>query len=1078
MLARMLSLIAWLCFCLLGYAQELQIRFQHFGVDDGLSQNSVYAMLQDHTGYLWIGTEDGLNRFDGYGFHTFRHIPFDPTSLPNSTVTSIVEDSENLLWIAAGQNLSLFDRQSETFTHFQPPKEMLGSRSFFISEIVLGPSHKLWLSSNLATLCFDTEKRTFQQMAPPIQELQPEKNLFTFSIHLDRDGVAWMQNQDGFFSYHLQTQTWTSYAIPKTVISIHEDLNTPQLLWLGTRDGLIRFNTKTKTADAEFLQGMSPSVNVTEMIPDPQDSDVLWLATSQRGLVRFHIGSGFYQFFSSNSKEPARGPMRNQISSLATTKDGLVLVGTYLGGFSTTQPSGNPFYSYQVPPSQQINGPSVYSLRDDGKGHFWLTLDGDRVFKINRSNGNATDYPDLPKTRVRYFHQDAKNRFWAWGIHLRLYDATTDSFRIVDNFPTDHRIMWFVGNDQDLFWYTTYTSEGYLLCNWSPQLGLIASYPFPQNITGRQRVRCMVFDSQKHLWLGLSASGLLRFNPETATFQHFRHQLENHQSLNDNNIRSMLQDPHTPDYFWVGTSGGGLNLFQLSTGIFKHFTTNDGLPNNVIYGILPDEKGNLWMSTNNGISRFNPKSKLFQNYGPQHGLQAWEFNSEAFFQGSNGELFFGGINGVTYFHPNDIQTDQRLPETLITRVEIPNKSGDPNKTLAFNLPSEFEHQHLTLKHHQNDVIIDYVGLHYTNPRGNRYRYRLKNYDPNWRYVGALRKATYTNLNPGEYQFVLQAANSNGIWQTHTASIRLRILSPWWATPLAYLVYALIFAALLTLAHTIQKRRLIRRERLKATQREEQLKRQAAEAKAEALELENRRQNEELERARELQLSMLPQHLPNLPGLEVSACMQTATEVGGDYYDFHLDSNGTLTLAIGDATGHGMAAGVVVTATKSLFHNLAGDDCLVTILQNASASIKKMGFPKLYMALSLIRIENQTVEIVGAGLPPALHYRAAENHVTTIALKGLPLGGPGQYPYQVNRVPFHSGDTLVFMTDGFPEWFNPQGQILGYEKAKEMMAEIAHQSPEAIRDHFLDVGKAWAKQHPIEDDITLMILKAT
>ena len=274
---------------------------------------------------------------------------------------------------------------------------------------------------------------------------------------------------------------------------------------------------------------------------------------------------------------------------------------------------------------------------------------------------------------------------------------------------------------------------------------------------------------------------------------------------------------------------------------------------------------------------------------------------------------------------------------------------------------------------------------------------------------------------------------------------------------------------------IQRRRLLRKEREKSFLREKELRAEAAEAMANYYQSESLRQTQELDAARELQLSMLPETMPEHPTVELAAFMETATEVGGDYYDFDLAEDGTLTLAIGDATGHGMMAGTMVTATKSLWNAFSGEADLVRVLEKMSASLKGMGLSKLYMALALVRLRGHILELVGVGMPPALVYRAATRQVETIPLKGVPLGGP-EFLYSKTCVALSAGDTVMLMSDGFPELFNEANETLGYERAVTVFEEVAYKSPEEIIEHFKDTASSWMNDRAQSDDVTFLVMR--
>ncbi|MFQ5569813.1 MAG: SpoIIE family protein phosphatase, partial [Rhodothermales bacterium] len=383
---------------------------------------------------------------------------------------------------------------------------------------------------------------------------------------------------------------------------------------------------------------------------------------------------------------------------------------------------------------------------------------------------------------------------------------------------------------------------------------------------------------------------------------------------------------------------------------------------------------------------------------------------------------------------------------------------------------------ITLSHAENDLAFDYVGLHYATPEHNTYAYMLEGFDADWRWVGEQRNAIYTNIPPGPYVFKVKAANSDGVWTEEGASIRLTVRPPWWKTYWAYAFYILGLIGVVVAADRIQRQRVVGQERARAEIREAQLQAQAAEAQALLLRTENERQMQELEEARQLQLSMLPRAVPQHPVVEIAAYMKTATEVGGDYYDFNVADDGTLTVAIGDATGHGANAGTMVTATKSIFNVLAAEPDLIAVLEQSTRALKQMGLRKLYMALALAKLNDHTLELAGAGMPPALIYRGASQHVEEISLKGMPLGSFVDFPYQKAALQLAPGDTVILMSDGFPEMFDMDGEMFGYDRTKAVFEEVAHRSPDEIVMHFAEAGKTWANGSARDDDMTFIVMK--
>ena len=321
---------------------------------------------------------------------------------------------------------------------------------------------------------------------------------------------------------------------------------------------------------------------------------------------------------------------------------------------------------------------------------------------------------------------------------------------------------------------------------------------------------------------------------------------------------------------------------------------------------------------------------------------------------------------------------------------------------------------------------------------------------------------------GAFFFILMVVNTN--------LVNSRLV-PWRLSlePLGMLVFVICMGYAIARRYFAKERELIA---ITYQLRESALRAQAAEAQARAIEAENQRRAQELEEARRLQLMMLPRSTPQLPNLKIAAYMKPATEIGGDYYDFHLATDGTLTVAVGDATGHGLKASTVVTATKSLFEAFAHEPDITCIFQQASHSLKRMNLRSLFMAMAIVKVHNHRLLASSAGMPPVLIYRAANHSVEEIAIRAMPLGSIKNYPYRQQETTISVGDVVMLMSDGLPERFNEQGETLGYTRGGELLKEVAEKAPEEIIDHFVRAGEAWAGGRPQDDDVTFVILKRT
>jgi serine phosphatase RsbU (regulator of sigma subunit) len=526
----------------------------------------------------------------------------------------------------------------------------------------------------------------------------------------------------------------------------------------------------------------------------------------------------------------------------------------------------------------------------------------------------------------------------------------------------------------------------------------------------------------------------------------------------------------------IGTFGGGLDRFDPRSGTFTHLTEeNSDVPNNVIYGVLCDRADNVWLSSNRGIARYNPVTKVVTTFDTHDGLQSMEFNGQACFRSETGEMFFGGINGFNAFYPDSIEANPVPPMVAITEFRLFNKPvriGSDSPLRQHIL----ETKDITLAHWQNDLSFTFVALHFNRPERNRYAYMLEHYDQGWRDAGASRLATYTNLDPGTYVFRVRASNDAGIWNVTGASIRIVILPPWWQTGAAKAAYIFFTIVFLYLGYVIQHRVVTRQERARARYQEMELRAEMAETQARAIQAENDRKTHELEEARKLQLSMLPKELPDIPGLQIAVHMQTATEVGGDYYDFHIDELGALTVVVGDATGHGLSAGTMVSVIKSLFISNNGRLDMKDFFQSCTRTIKQLRLGNLYMALMLARIENGVLTASAAGMPPIYIYRASRKAVDVVTMKGMPLGAFNEFVYEDSRITLESGDTVLLLSDGLPELFNDQREMFDYHRVSDTFARCAAQPAQAVVDCLIRAADDWRQGKLPNDDITFVVVK--
>lgn len=567
------------------------------------------------------------------------------------------------------------------------------------------------------------------------------------------------------------------------------------------------------------------------------------------------------------------------------------------------------------------------------------------------------------------------------------------------------------------------------------------------------------------VWLGSTISGFFKYDLVEQNFNQYNFDAKNIFSPN-NYITCIFED--SKGIVWIATANSLLR-FDPETEKIDKYDQKDGLPSNQINSIIEDLEGNLWINTSAGLSKLNKNTSKdkwnFVNFDTRDGLQGFTA-SKANWISKDGEIFLGGIEGITYFYPGKI--NEVKPDIVIEDIKIDDVSLKSDSAVIKLEKSIMQLDELELSYTQNNLSFEFASIHFSRPGKNKIIYMLEGFNDHW--IAADRNfASYTNLAPGEYTFRVKGSNGDGIWNDEGKSIRIIIHPPWWRTTAAYFGYFFLFAGVVFGIDRVQRRRIVNKERNAAAIKEANLRAQLAET-------ENERKSNELEEARQLQLSMLPKVLPQLPHLDIAVYMRTATEVGGDYYDFNVAMDGTLTVVLGDATGHGMRAGTMVTSAKSLFNSYAANPDIIFTFREMTRCIKQMQFQSLAMSMLMLKIKNNKLLMSSAGMPPAYLFRNKHKAIEEYLIEGMPLGTMDNFPYELKELELFIGDTILLMSDGFPELQNAKNEMFGYKRARNSFEEVAEKRPEEIITYLKNEGDRWSKNKEPDDDVTFVVIK--
>jgi serine phosphatase RsbU (regulator of sigma subunit)/ligand-binding sensor domain-containing protein len=1079
------------------YGQIDRLRFKQLNIEDGLSQSRISEIVQDSKGFIWIGTEDGLNRYDGYEFRIFTFDPTDSNSIANNVIRSLAAGDSGNLWIGTSfGGLNKYDAKTGKFISFRhDPNDPLSISSDRVDDIYRDKDGNLWLATSGSGFdYFDTKTYKFTRHVHDPQNQNSVSSSQVLFIYKDSRGSVWLGTDNGLDRFYPATNTFRQYQYSPTdpdglnspyLASIHEDRQGK--IWFGTAGGgLNRFDPQTETFSHIFLgpNGEDNRKNWVSAIYEDQ-SGILWVGTWGGGLVQIDRHSNININFRNNPNDITT-LSQDFITEIFEDLTGEIWIGSDLNGLSKVDRSASKFKTISALShnSTRVTISQVRSFWEDDNGFLWLGTEGglDRIDRRKNSLKRYRPIPGNPNSlvgdHVRSIYQDQSGILWlGTNQGLTRFDPENEKFTQIYVNPDDpedpvnflnYRIIE-LSNMPGVIWFG---SNGGGICRYNIISGELKQYRHEgQDLATKQlNFSRTLYHSKKDpniIWVG-AFGGLTRFNIEEESLKGYVNDPNNLNSLSSNNIMGFYE--LETGKLLIATYGGGINYFDPETENFDVLTTNNSdLPSNSVYGFLPDNNGFLWISSNRGISKFDPKNKTFKNYTVEDGLQSDEFNGGAYYQSKSGEMFFGGINGINAFYPESISDNVHKPQIELTDFKLFNQSIDigAESPLRRHISSTDE---ITLTYWQNDIEIEFVALHFYRSNNNNYAYKLDNYDEDWRFVGTTRSAVYTNLDPGDYIFRVKASNSDGVWNENGPVLRITITPPWWSTTWAYIAYGLVFGLAIFAVDRIQRFRLTQRERNRLMIRE-------AELRAKAAEDENQRKSHEMEEARRLQLSLLPEKLPELPNLEIAVYMNTATEVGGDYYDFNISADGTLNIALGDATGHGMQAGTVVTLMKGLFSADSGRMDIGDFFKQSSETIKDLRFGRMMMSFTMIKIKDKDMLFSSAGMPPAYIFRSSTMKVDELSLEGMPLGAMKEFKYQVIKEQLASGDTLLLMSDGLPELKNPDKEIFDYPRVEQVFRDVAGKTPQTIVDRLVDAGELWRKDQVADDDVTLMVIKA-
>lgn len=810
-----LSLILILIQCKSVFALgESELRFNSLTLKDGLSQSSVTKIFQDNRGYMWFGTSDGLNRYNGHEFVIFREEGNNKESINSSYISSIVEyDNDNILvgtsrgvssiniitnkvhrmfedeegksklsndniwdilkhsdgtiWIATRKGLNIYDPQTENIEQIFKDKEPKGLKSNVVTSLCEDKYGNVWVGTSEGLSLFNTKTKEFQ----PINNLIDNDNSAVSTIYKDREDNIWVvtNNHTICISSNYKDVKFIDKEIesfnitPNNVNSIYED--TYDNLWLSTQKGLLEYNKNNKKMHLfENRYYDDTSLVDNNVLTAYEDrSGLLWFGT-YNGISLLNPNQPFKQYKREPNKENTLSA--NSMSGIYKDSDGILWLGTNSAGLNalnTKTGDVRNFYS-EINDPNTLSSNVVWQICEADKDHLWVATQGG-INKINKKTGvvQRIEYPESMQEKnkmdARNVYVDKDGLLWI-GTRggLQSYDDKTGTF-------TDY---------SNLF----------------KAVGIVEN-----------AVTSISQDEEGFLWITIGIDGgVVQFDKEKGILKSYVNDSFNSNSLIDNGVRCLAKD--SKGNVWIGTDAG-LSKLDPKTDNFTNYTVENGLANNLIYGILIDKEDNLWISTNGGLSRLDTKTNKFINYTVMDGLQSNEFNGRSYFESKDGEMFFGGINGVTAFYPKDVLNftgNKTKTKVVIDDIKINSKSYP------------YYGGELNLKYNENNISVDFFLPDYLNTTKTTYEYKLEGIDEDWVFANKRNNANYANLESGTYKLLIRARDNHGDL-TPITTLDLKIAPPPWRTPTAYLIYFssaiivifLMWSYITALEKTVKKR---------------------------------------------------------------------------------------------------------------------------------------------------------------------------------------------------------------------------------------------------------------------------------
>lgn len=803
-MSKLKKIVIYLFFLCLGMHSAFsetpeQITFSYISINEGLSQSTVFSIDQDKRGNMWFATYDGVNKYDGYAFTVYQHNEDDPNSIANDISRIVKTDSQGRVWIGTRDGLSRYDEEKDIFQNFFYEKNGKHLQVNGIEEI---SPEQLLISTPEGLIMFDIKESKF--IDDSFSTAMHKTIASTLYRHDDQIYIG--TSTDGLYTYSITQKTFEK-VIPilgtKQIQAILQQ--SPTRIWVATEGaGLFLINPKTKEIKNYLHSPSNPksisSNYIRSLAMDSQNR--LWIGTFN-DLNIYHEGTDSFASYSSNPVENGSLSQRS-VRSIFMDSQGGMWLGTYFGGLNYYHPIRNRFKNIRnIPYKNSLSDNVVSCIVEDKDKNLWIGTNDGGLNLYNPITQRFTSYTlqedesarGIGSNNIKAVYVDEKKSLVYIGTHagglsiLHRNSGQVENFNQRNSQLVNENVYAILPDGEGNLWLGTLSA----LVRFNPEQQSFTTIEKEKDGTPvvSKQITTLFRDSHKRLWIG-GEEGLSVFKQEGLDIQKAS-------ILPVSNVTKLFTNciyEASNGVIWVGTREG-FYCFNEKDKQIKRYNTTNGLPNNVVYGILEDSFGRLWLSTNRGISCFNPETEKFRNFTESDGLQSNQFNTASYCRTSVGQMYFGGINGITTFRPELLLDNPYTPPVVITKLQLFNKVVRPDDETGILTKNISETKSITLKSWQTAFSIEFVVSNYISGQHNTFAYKLEGYDKEWYYLTDSRTVSYSNLPQGTYQFLVKAANSDGKWNPIPTALEIIVLPIWYKTWWALLIFFATFAGFIT-----------------------------------------------------------------------------------------------------------------------------------------------------------------------------------------------------------------------------------------------------------------------------------------